>query len=112
MRVSEHKKDVDSATAKFTRAQRKSSLSYWNKSALTDHASQDNHVIDWSNIKVVGRESGKKRRLIREAIRIRQEATSLNRDGGNVELPHLWDPLICRSTDRPLVAISGVNQSR
>ena len=78
VRVKEHQKDVNSARSKFTRAQRTSSLSVWNKSALTDHVSQENHVIDWTNTKVVGRESGKARRLIREAIRIRQEPQSIN----------------------------------
>ena len=55
VRVGEHKKDVDGATARFAGLQRKSSMNVFNKSALTDHVSQSNHVIDWSNIKVVGR---------------------------------------------------------
>jgi len=39
---------VEAITSKpFTRNQRPSSLSEQNKSALTDHASQDNHAINW-----------------------------------------------------------------
>jgi len=46
-RLKEHKTDVEATTNKpFTRSQRLSSLSEQNKSALTDHASHDNHVIN------------------------------------------------------------------
>ena len=44
----------------FTRNQRTSSLSEQNKSALTEHASQDNHVINWPAATILDRESEKK----------------------------------------------------
>ena len=48
-RFKEHKTEVESITSKpFTRNQHASSLSEQNKSALIDHASHDNHVINWS----------------------------------------------------------------
>ena len=82
-------------SARFTRSQRKTSESTYHKSALTDHTSQNNHVIDWDNAKLVGREDQWKRRQILESIRIHQEGeTALNRDGGNYELPRLWTPLL------------------
>jgi len=43
----------------YTRNQRASSLSEQNKSALTDHASQDNHVINWLVATILDRESDK-----------------------------------------------------
>ena len=47
-RFKEHKREGEATTNKpFTRIQRLSSLSEQNKSALTDHASHDNHVINW-----------------------------------------------------------------
>ena len=96
VRLKEHISDVDKASqATYTRAQRKASESTFHKSALTDHATQVNHLIDWDNTKVVGRESDRDRRWIREAIRIRQEGQrALNRDGGNTYLPRIWNPLL------------------
>ena len=58
---------------------------------LTDHVSQESYLIDWESTTIVGREAGWKRTQIWEAIKIRQEARPLNEDGGNVDLPHLWD---------------------
>ena len=96
VRLKEHREDVEKASqAIYTRSQRKASETTFHKSALSDHATQSNHLIDWDSTKVVGRESNRQRRWIREAIRIRQEGKrSLNRDGGNTELPRIWDPLI------------------
>ena len=96
VRLKEHMSDVNKASqATYTRAQRKASESTFHKSALTDHATQVNHLIDWDNTKVVGRESDRDRRWIREAIRIRQEGQrALNRDGGNTYLPRIWNPLL------------------
>jgi len=59
-RLKEHKTEVESITSKpFTRNQRASSLSEQNKSALTDHASNDNHVINWPAAIISDRESDK-----------------------------------------------------
>jgi len=40
----------------FTRSHRASSLTEHNKSALTDHATQENHVINWSQATEIDRE--------------------------------------------------------
>ena len=64
-RVKEHRKEVDSITGIFIRT-------VCNKSAITDHACNENHVIDWENAKVIDRESVKAGRHIREAIWIRK----------------------------------------
>ena len=97
IRLEEHKDEVDKVdkSARFTRSQRKTSESIYHKSALTDHTSQNNHIIDWDNSKLVGREDQWKRRQILETIRIQQEGeTAINRDGGNYDLPRLWTPLL------------------
>jgi len=58
LRVKEHKKEVDSFTAgKQTRASRARESSATHKSAITDHAVEENHVIDWDKVKVVDREA-------------------------------------------------------
>jgi len=48
VRLHEHKTEVESKTKRaFTRSQRSASLTKYSKSALTDHANQANHTIDW-----------------------------------------------------------------
>jgi len=65
-RLKEHKTEVESITSKpFTRNQRASSLSEQNKSALTDHVSHDNHVINWPAATILGRKSDKSTRWIK-----------------------------------------------
>jgi len=47
-RLKEHKTEAEATINKtFTKSQRLSSLPEQNKSALTDHASRDNHVGNW-----------------------------------------------------------------
>ena len=81
-RLKEHKTEVESITSKpFARNQRASSLSEQNKSALTDHASHDNHVINWPASTILDRESDKSTRWNKEAVHIRKEGRqSLNAD--------------------------------
>jgi len=58
LRIKEHKKEVDSFTAGTqTRAPRARERSVTHKSAITDHAVEENHVIDWDQAKVVDREA-------------------------------------------------------
>ena len=58
LRIKEHKKEVDSFTAgTHTRASRARESSVTHKSAITDHAVEENHVIDWHKAKVVDREA-------------------------------------------------------
>jgi len=55
---------VDSITGIFTRAEKTRAASICNKSAITDHVCNENHVIDQENAKVVDQESDKAVRLI------------------------------------------------
>jgi len=66
-RVKEHRNEVDSITGIFTRAEKTSAASICNKSAITDHVCNENHVIDWENAEVVDQKSDKAGRLIRQA---------------------------------------------
>jgi len=50
------------------------SLSEQNKSALTDHESHDNHVINWPASTILDRESDKSTRWIKEAVHTQKEA--------------------------------------
>jgi len=71
---------VDSIRGIFTRAEKTRAASICNKSAITDHVCNENHVIDWANAKVIDRESGKAGRLTREAIWIRKTDNIVDRD--------------------------------
>ena len=98
-RLKEHKTEVESITSEpFTRGQRASSLSEQNKSTLTDHASHENHVINWSAATILDRESDKSTRWIKEAVHIRKEGRqSLNRDVGSHTLSHTYDRFLATS---------------
>jgi len=73
VRLQEHRTEVESKTGRtFTRSLRASSLTEHNKSALTDHATQENHVINWSQAMVIHREPERFTRWIKEAIHIRK----------------------------------------
>ncbi len=96
-RVKEHRQEYDKATDnKYTRSTRKVSETEVNKSAITDHAKQCNHVIDWEGAKVIDSESDKYRRWIKEAIWIKKSPT-MNRDKGAYQLSHVWTGLITTS---------------
>jgi len=70
-RLKEDKTEVEVTTNKsFTRSQRLSSLSGQNKSALTDHASHGNHLINWPLSTILDSESDRSTRWIREVVHI------------------------------------------
>jgi len=83
LRIKEHKKEVDSFTAgRQTRASRARERSVTHKLAITDHAVEENHVIDWDKAKVVDREAHRQTRWIKEALWIRKTPMYMNRDAG------------------------------
>jgi len=108
LRIKERKKEVDSFTAGTqTRASRARESSVTRKSAITDHAVKENHVIDWDKAKVVVREAQRQTGWIKEAFWIRKKPKCMNRDAGSYQLSHTWDQVISRSR-----APSSCKQSR
>ena len=84
-RIQEHRMEYEKAKeSKYTRSMRKMSESELSKSAITDHAKQYNHVIDWEGAKIVDTESNKYNRWIKEAIWIRRKSPTMNRDKGRI----------------------------
>ena len=71
-------------------------MSTINKSALTDHATTENHIIDWEGVKIVDKEPNQKIRHIKETIWLRNTRIPINRDEGNYELPDVYDDVIQR----------------
>ena len=79
-----------------TRATRKQSTSEINKSAVTDHCNSQNHVINWDLTKIVDKKTNLFRRRLRESIAICKSMTTMNRDAGTYQLPHVYDSLLLR----------------
>ena len=112
--IKEHKKEVDSFTAGTqTRASKARESSVTHKSAITDYAVEENHVIDWDKAKVV---DTLQRSTATDQIDKRgtldqgdTDVHELNRDAGSYQLSHTWewDQVISRSR-----APSSCKQSR
>ena len=85
----------------MSRSLRASSLTEHNKSALIDHASQENHVINWSQATVIDREPERFTRWIKEAIHIRKEGQqAMNRDEGSYQLSQAYDRFLDAAASR------------
>jgi len=61
--------------------------------AVTNHVAKENHVIDWSGVRVPDTESHRRTRQLNESIRIRKEANCMNKDGGAYNLPGYQRPM-------------------
>ena len=73
-RLGEHRKEVEATCSKaYTRSRKLQSTTEHYKSAITDHAVQMNHVIDWNGADIVDKASDRRTRWIKEAIHIRKE---------------------------------------
>jgi len=83
-----HRTEVEFKTKRaFTRNQRSSTSAEYYKSALTDHALQENHVINWSDALMIDREPDRATRWIKEAIHIRKKGQrTMNRKEGSYQL--------------------------
>ena len=94
-RMSEHMKDVNQHEKRqYTRAARRESETEINKSAITDHVNKYNHTINWQETKILAREQDRTKRWIREAIEIKRQGNTMNRDAGNYQLPTIYHSLI------------------
>ena len=82
-----------------TRATRKSSQSVVHKSAISDRVVDNNHLVDRDEAKIIGKEIDRYKRWIKEAIAIRKQGTTMNRDEGQYQLSHVFDNLLKKSSD-------------
>ena len=58
------------------------------------HFNTTGHSISIDNFNIVGREDQNLRRDIKEALYIRVNSSSLNRNIGKYHLPHIWDEVL------------------
>ena len=75
-------------------------------SPISDHHNTTGHDISIDNFSIVGREDQNLARSIKEAIFIRLNDPSLNRNIGKYQLLHIWDEILVNShelkfTDKP-----------
>jgi len=67
-----------------------------NKSAITDNVAEENHISDWSDVKIPDRESHHKTRELMKSICIWKEINCINRDGGTYDLPMTYSCIFSR----------------
>ena len=63
-------------------------------SPIFDHFNTTGHSISVENFNIVGREDQNLKRSIKEALYIRVNNPSLNRNVGKYHLPHIWDEVL------------------
>ena len=87
----------------YTRSQRTASLTEYTKSALTDHANQANHTIDWKKTTVIDREQDRYQGSCTypQVVHIRKEGhRAMNRDEDSYRLSHAYDRFLDATADR------------
>ena len=83
--------EVESKTGRtFTRSLRASSSTEHNKSALSEHAAQENHVINWSQATVIDREPWAFYQMDQRS-HTHPEGRTPGHDEGSYQLSHAYD---------------------
>ena len=65
-------------------------------SPIMDHQNTTGYEVSLDNFSIVGREDNSTARNIKEAIFIRVNDPTLNRNIGKFQLPHIWDEVLVR----------------
>ena len=71
-------------------------------SPIYDHSNIPGHNVTTDNFSIVGREDQNLMRAIKEALYIRVNNPSLNKNIGKYHLPHIWDEVLCNSPELKL----------
>ena len=73
-------------------------MSNFNKSALTDHAMTETHIIDWEGAKIIDSSQTEECNRSRKPSGPERQ-TPMNIDAGNYELHRVYDDVIRISTE-------------
>ena len=73
-------------------------------SPIYDHSNITGHNVTMENFSIVGREDQNLCRWIKEALYIRVNSQSLNKNIGKYHLPHIWDEVL-HNTSEPKVIL-------
>ena len=68
-------------------------------SPIIGHCNITGHEVSLDNFSTVGREDQNIARTIKEAILIRVNDPTLNRNIGKYQLPHIWDEVLIKSPE-------------
>ena len=71
-------------------------------SPIYDHSIRSGHKVNIDNFSIVGREDQNLTRTIKEALYIRVNNPSLNKNIGKYLLPHIWDEVLFNSPELKL----------
>ena len=71
-------------------------------SPIFDHCNISGHKVNIDNFTIVGREDQNLTRAIKEALFIRVNDPSLNRNIGKYHLPHIWDEVLHKTSELKL----------
>ena len=71
-------------------------------SPIFDHSNISGHNVTINNFKIFGREDLNQIRTIKEALYIRVNDPSLNRNVGKYHLPHVWDEVLVNTSELKL----------
>ena len=71
-------------------------------SPIYDHFNTTGHNITIENFNIVGREDQNLSRWIKEALFIRVNNPSLNKNIGKYHLPHIWDEVLLNTSELKL----------
>ena len=63
-------------------------------SPIYEHQNNTGHTTSVENFKIIGREGHNMARAVKEAMYIRVNNPTLNRNIGKYNLPHLWDGIL------------------
>ena len=69
---------------------------------IFDHYNTSGHQVSIENFSIVGREEQNFMRAIKEALYIRVNNPSLNRNIGKYHLPHIWDEVLFNTSELKL----------
>ena len=68
-------------------------------SPIFDHCNITGHKVSLENFSIVGRDEQNLMRTIKEALYIRVNNPSLNRNIGKYHLPHIWDEVLFNTSE-------------
>ena len=71
-------------------------------SPIFDHYETTGHQVSIENFSIMGREKQNLMRAIKEALYIRVNNPSLNRNIGKYHLPHIWDKVLSNTSELKL----------
>ena len=94
-RIKEQKEDVKKASTcrPYTRSNRKASEKEMYKSTITDHMTQQNHIVDWAGAKFIDIIGLENKRHQRSDV-VKKTKDSMNRDEARYRLSHIYDNLL------------------